>query len=160
MRRTAPVAGQLGAFFEEEIPETFLPPGEARPEVVWRAGTKLDHKWTHQIVGGGRRGTLVHGLYDESQRIYQTGGELKHFIYWKHKLVTFNKEAWDQFWQRADWIEVIDHERNECWRIALAKAIKSAKVYDAGIGKRVGVPMNLWDVIRADGTIARKGDRT
>jgi len=154
-----PVPGQVGAFFEEEIPETFLPPGADRTTITYRAGTKLDHKWTHQIEGKGKRGPLVHGLYDESQRLYQTGGELSHFIYWKHRCVSFAKDAWDQIFQRADWIEVIDHERNVCWRIAMGKAIKAAFTYDAGIGKRIGVPMNLWDVIRADGSYEQHGQQ-
>lgn len=156
-RQVNPAPGQVGAFFEDEIPETFLPPGATRPEAQWRAGTVLDHHWTHQITGSGKRGKLVHGLYDESQRVYQTGGEMSHFIFWKRKLVTFNKEAWDQVWQRADWIEVIDHEKNVCWRIATGKATKHAIVYDAGIGQRVGVPMELFDVVRANGSYEQRG---
>ena len=153
MRPVKAVPGQVGAFFEEEIPETFLPPGSNRKGVQWRAGTQLDHHWTHEIKAKNK----VHGLYDESQRVYQSGGEMSRFIFWKKRLVTLDKGAWDQIFQRADWIEVIDHEKNECWRIAGKKAVKSAIKYESGIGPRIGIPMERWDVIRADGSYESHG---
>ena len=148
-----PVEGQETLFWEDPAPDAYLPPGEIREAVQQRAGTTLNHSWTHKIMGSGRRGKLTHGLYDESQRIYQTGGELKNFIYWKKRYVTIAEDAWRQIFGKVDWIEVIDHERNECWRISMKKAERAAVKYDAGLGPRVGIPMDLWTVIKADGTV-------
>lgn len=107
-------------------------------------------------MGTARRKRL-HGLYDESQRLYQSGGEVSNFLYWRRKLVSIDYGAWQQVFQKIDWIEIIDHESNECWRIAMKKAIKHAVKYNAGIGDRVGVPMDLWDVIRANGQYKQRG---
>lgn len=148
--------GQVPLFFEEQEPEPYVPPGEVREEVPLRAGTKLNHKWTHKIRGSGHRKSLVHGLYDESQRIYQSGGELSRFAFWKRRWITISEEAWRQIYQKVDWIEIIDHERNECWRIAMKKALKEAVPYDAGLGPRIGIPMEDWTVIDANGEIKRR----
>lgn len=156
MVKIAPAPGQTTAFFVQ-TEEPYVEPGAERPEVPWRAGTTLDHKWTKKITGSGRQGSRVHGLYDERQRVYQTGGEMKNFIYWKLHVVSIAKDAWDQVWQKTDWFEVIDHEKNVCWRISGEKARKNALIYNSGIGDRVGVLMELWDVIRADGTYEKKG---
>jgi len=154
------VPGQVPAFFEEnaiapEVP--YVGPGVKRHEVVHRSGTALNHRWCHRIEGRGRKGVKLHGMLDESQRVYQTGGELSRFIYWKLHLVSIDVDAWRQIRGRCDWIEVIDHERNECWRIASEKFIKHAVQYDAGIGPRVGAPMGNWDVITSRGTIRQEG---
>lgn len=149
------VEGQIPLLFEEEIPEPYLPPGTTREQLAGRAGTKLDHRWTHEIRGTGRRGSLVHGLYDESQRLYQTGGELSKFVYWKRRLVSISEDAWRQVYGKVDWLEVIDHERNECWRIAMKKAAQHAIRYNAGMGPRVGIPMDKWTVITAKGEIRK-----
>lgn len=155
MKATRPVEGQEPMFYEDPAPEPYIPPGQLRQMVGDRAGTQLNHRWTSEIKGTGRRGTKVHGLYDQSQRIYQTGGELKNFIYWKKRLVTLAYDAWQQIYQKADWIEIIDHERNECWRIAMKKAVRAAVKYDAGLGPRIGVPMDDWMVITRDGKVRR-----
>ena len=146
--------GQVSLFFEDE-PEIYVPPGVTREELETRAGTKLNHKWTHEIRGKGRRGSLVHGLYDESQRIYQTGGELSKFVYWKRRWVSISEDAWRQVYEKVDWLEVIDHERNECWRIAMKKAARAAVKYNAGMGPRIGIPMDEWTVITAEGEIRK-----
>jgi len=156
-----PVAeGQVPAFFEEDAVQPEVPyigPGVEREEIQTRAGTVLDHRWTHRIESKGRKGIRQHGLYDEKQRIYQTGGELSNFVYWKKHLVSIADEAWRQVCTKVDWIEVIDHERNDCWRISMKKAMNNAVRYDAGIGTRVGIPMDLWDVITARGTYKQEG---
>lgn len=155
-----PIApGQVPAFFEESE-EVYIAPGVTRHDVAWRAGTTLDHKWTHKVVGTGKQGSRVHGLYDERQRIYQTGGEISNFVYWKSRWITFARDAWDQVWQKTDWFEVIDHEKNVCWRISGQKARKNAKTYTNSIGPRIGIPMELWDVIRADSTYEKRGGST
>ena len=150
----------MPAFFEEDAvaPEVpYIGPGVERHEVQRRAGTPLNHAWTHRIEGHGRKGRLQHGLYDESQRVYQTGGELSNFVYWKKRWVTIAADAWRQIYQKADWLEVIDHERNECWRISMKKAVKYAFRYDAGLGPRIGIPMERFDVITERGTLKQEG---
>lgn len=133
---------QIKIFEEEQVaaPPERKPPGS-------RAGTKLDHRWTHDVMVGKKQ----HGLYDESQRVYQTGGELKKFIYWRDHLVTFSAAAWRQVIDKVDWLEVIDHERNEAWRISAKRARDNARRYDAGIGERIGVPMDQWTVYDSEG---------
>lgn len=150
----------MAAFFDEEpaIPEVpYIGPGVTRKEVKTRAGTKLDHRWTHAIEGTGRKGTRQHGLYDERQRIYQTGGEISNFVYWRKKLVSFAKVAWDQVALKTDWFEVIDHEKNECWRVSGEKARRYMQVYDAGLGPRVGIPMDKFDIVTSRGTYRQEG---
>ena len=151
--------GQVPLFFPDgaEQPRVEVPyvgPGVERAEIVHRAGTRLDHRWTHKIEGTARRGRhKVLGLYDESQRVFQTGGEMSAFIYWKLGLVTLPLETWERIRGVADWIEIIDHERNECWRIAKARFLKHAVKYESGIGPRVGVRRDHWTIIRADGMV-------
>ena len=116
MGKQKPAEGQIPVFFEEEAEAPAVPyigPGVEREEVQTRAGTQLDHRWTHRITGKGRKGVTQHGLLDERQRIYQTGGELSNFIYWKNRWVTFAEDAWRQFNQKVDWIEVIDHDTRQ-----------------------------------------------
>ncbi len=152
--------GQTTAFWGNEVAQEvpYVGPGVEREEVRTRAGTQLDHRWTHRITGKGRRGTLQHGLLDERQRIYQTGGELRNFVYWKRKWISLAEDAWNQIRLKADWIEVIDHEKNECYRIAMKKAIRYAKSYDAGLGPRIGIPMEKWDVITQRNTVRYQGE--
>ena len=163
MSATKPVPGQVPAFFEQEAiaPEVpYIGPGVEREEVITRAGTQLNHRWTHRVEGRGRKGVTQHGLYDESQRVYQTGGELSNFVYWKRHWVTLAEDAWRQVYGKVDWIEVIDHERNECYRISMKKAVLNAVKYDAGIGTRVGIPMELFDVLTARGTYKQEARGT
>jgi hypothetical protein len=151
------VDGQLPAFWpdDREKPRVELPyvgPGVAREEIRHRAGTHLDHRWTHKVEGDAKRGKVpTLGLFDESQRLFQTGGELKSFVYWKLHLVTLPAETYRRIRMIADWIEIIDHEKNECWRISMTKFETNAVRYNAGIGERVGAPMDLWTVITSSG---------
>ena len=159
-RKTKPAPGQMTTFWGNEVAAEvpYVGPGVEREEVRTRAGTQLDHRWTHRIEGRGRRGVTQHGLLDERQRIYQSGGELKNFVYWKRKWITLAADAWKQVQLKADWIEVIDHEKNECYRIAMKKAIRYAKTYDAGLGPRIGIPMEKWDLVTERGTYKRQGE--
>lgn len=161
MSRPAVAKGQLPAFFEDEPDEPEVPylgSSVTREEVKHRVGTKLDHRWTHPIEGQGRKGKRQHGLYDERQRVYQTGGEISNFVYWRKRLVSFAKEAWDQVYLKVDWFEVIDHEKNECWRISGEKARHYMQTYDAGLGPRVGIPMSKFDIITSRGTYRQEGE--
>lgn len=158
MRSHMPLPGQMTAFFDDPPPEeAYLTSPAPRPAIGGRAGTPLRHEHTVEIGGQGRRGRMIHGLLDESQRLYQSGGELSSFVFWKQQLVTLSLDAWQQVLDRAEWIEMIDHERNECWRIQTRKAIAHGVLYEAGIGQRFGVPVSMWDVIGADGTYRRRG---
>jgi hypothetical protein len=60
--------------------------------------------------------------------------------------------------EKTDWIEIIDHQRNECWRIPMARARKRAVRYEAGAGRRIGVPIKHWDLVTAKGTYKQKGE--
>lgn len=135
-----------------KLPDKIDP--KARPPTKDRAGTSLDPRWSHVI----KIGPKVHGLFDERHRIYQTGGELSNFVYWKLHLVSFDARVWMQVKDKVDWIEVLDHQRNECWRIAMGKAVKNLVTYQGGIGTRVGIPMRFWDVIRLDGSYKQVGE--
>ena len=153
-----PLPGQLTAFFDDPEPEPArLGEAPLRPAVSGRAGTPIRHEFASDVVSQARRGRKLHGLYDESQRLYQTGGELSSFVFWKKNLVSISMEAWRLVFDKIDWIEIIDHERNECWRIQARKAAKFGVSYEAGIGERFGVPMDLWDVITADGKYRKRG---
>jgi len=91
------VPGQVGAFFEPPTEDAQLvlgPEIKIKRETSRRAGTVLDHKWVHPILSEGKRRRTKHGLYDESQRLYQTGGELDKFVFWKMKLVSLSYDAW------------------------------------------------------------------
>jgi hypothetical protein len=153
-----PIAvGQVGAFFETPIDDeqlTMSPAIKTKRETSRRAGTVLDHRWTHKINVGKRH----HGLYDESKRVYQTGGDLDKFVFWKMQLVTLDYQAWIQVVEKTDWIEIIDHQRNECWRIPMARARKRAVRYEAGAGRRIGIPIKHWDLYTAKGTCKQKGE--
>jgi hypothetical protein len=157
-----PIAvGQVGAFFDpptedEQLTLSTVP--RISRETSRRAGTVLDHRWVHPISSMGKKRRTQHGLYDESQRLYQTGGELDKFVFWKMKLVSLSYEAWVQVVEKADWIEIIDNVRNECWRIPMARARKHAVRYEAGIGPRVGIPIKHWSIYTAKGTCKQEGE--
>lgn len=155
-----PIAiGQIGAFFEEPKDEEFIPSPVAKisRETSQRAGTVLDHRWVHPIMSEGKRRRTQHGLYDESKRLYQTGGELDKFVFWKMQLVSLSWDAWRQVVEKTDWIEIIDNVRNECWRIPMARARKYAVTYEAGIGRRVGIPIKHWSIYTVKGTCKQEG---
>ncbi len=122
-----------------------------RSTIPERAGTRLDHRFTEAVYGTGRRGRTQHGSYDRRQRVYQCGGELSNFIYWRERLVSFDLEVWRAVWDRADRLEVIDHERNECYALDVEAAITAGRMYDAGLGPRFGVPLDLWTRLDAAG---------
>jgi hypothetical protein len=156
-----PIAvGQVGAFFEPPTDDeqlTLSPVIKTKRETSRRAGTVLDHRWTHPVMSTGK-GRKQHGLYDESQRLYQTGGELDKFVFWKMKLVSISYDAWTQVVEKVDWIEIIDNLRNECWRIPMARARKHAVRYEAGLGPRIGIPIKHWDLFTAKGTCKQRGE--
>ncbi len=113
-----------------------------------RAGTPLDWRTGNVIAVTGPMhkgpGTQVHGYLDQRQRVYQSGGELKNFMYWKERLLTLAYPVWQQIQEGAAWIELIDHELNQCYRIEARVARAHGHIYNAGIGPRWGVPREYW----------------
>jgi hypothetical protein len=134
---------QLTLFHDDEVPMV-----RPKPPTAARAGTHLDHRWTQKIYVGNQ----LHGLLDASQRIYQGGGSVDKFIYWKERLVTIDARVWVQIKDKTDFIEMVDHNGNQAWRIATGKAKKHLQTYSAGIGRRIGIPMDCWDVYDAHGS--------
>jgi hypothetical protein len=143
----------------EQARERYMLPGEIRPPIGERAGTVLDHRFTDPIKGSARRGVTQHGSLDRRQRLYQGGGELKNFVYWKHKSVTIAQDVWEQIRGNADWIEMLDHQKNEVYRIDMDSAIRLGRTYDAGIGPRWEVPLNAFDRLDAEWYYVTKGER-
>jgi len=121
-----------------------------RLPVKLRAGTHIDWRTTVRSIDGpaynGGRNTTVHGYLDLRQRVYQSGGELKNFLYQKERLLSLALSVWLQVQDEAEWLELIDHELNRCYRIRTKLAAKAGRQYQAGIGPRWGVPIGLWDV--------------
>lgn len=140
----------------------FQRPDEAtqREAVKRRAGTRLKHDGhnCYQLEGTGKgKAKKVHGLIDNRQGVYQTGGELKNFVYWKDRLVSLDVTVWQHVRDHptVKVLEFIDHERNECWVVSADVANAHGKEYNAGIGTRWGIPMDCFDVIAQDGTFIR-----
>jgi hypothetical protein len=85
--------------------------------------------------------------------LLQLGGERSRFLYRARAAVTLAAEVWDAVADRARWVEVVDHERNECWRVPASCVRAHGFRYDAGIGPRVGVPERCFIVVDADGQV-------
>ena len=119
-----------------------------RLPVEERAGTVLDWRAHNciEVMGPTYRGgpEQVHGVLDRRQRVYQSGGELRNFLFWKEGLMSLAFGVWVQIQDQAEWIELIDHELNHCYRIRVAVAADKGHAYEAGIGLRWGVPRELW----------------
>lgn len=125
---------------------------ENRPPATQRAGTKIDHNNVEPIHGAAKMVGNVHGLLDHTNRVYQGGGELGKFVFWKKRLVSLALTVWEQIKDRCDWIEMIDHDRNECYRVDIETAKARGEQYNAGIGPRWGIPLEVFKILLADGT--------
>lgn len=112
-----------------------------------RAGTRLDHRFT-RLVSGVRENNkrIDFGTIDTRQRIYQHGGDLSKLVYWKLKVAAFGPEEWRVIKVEADFIELIDHNTNKCYRISVADAKEKGYVYEGKVGRRWGVPLDLFTV--------------
>lgn len=128
----------------------------SRKPVPERAGTPINHANAEKILGKAAKGKMVHGILDKDTGVYQCGGELKNFVYWKEQLVSIGKDVWDQIANRAKFIEIVDHKKNECYRTNIETAKKYGRIYNAGIGPRYGVPLECFGIARADGTLRKK----
>ena len=130
----------------------FVTAADDRKAISKRAGTKIDHKHVRKIFGWAKTGAKLHGLLDCRQRVYQGGGELHNFVYWKQRLVSLSLEVWEKI-QTAETIELIDHKNNECWRTSMDFARRTGTIYSAGVGQRWGIPLRYFEVEGADGKI-------
>ena len=122
-----------------------------RPPRLARAGTVLDHRFTVEVLArqplSGRRARA--GYVDTRQRVYQGGGELKNFLFRLRKLISLQADVWEivRTHPDVDWLELVDHPKNRCFRISLEDAISHGVWYDAGIGSRWGVPFDRWEIV-------------
>lgn len=129
----------------------------AREEIPRRAGTHLDHRFTKPVMATARNGTRQHGVIDTRNEIYQCGGESRNFIYANKNWVSMAESIWRTLLPPETGIpvvkamEFIDHGENICYRISMREAIKNVHYYTAGIGLRVGFPVERFIVYDADG---------
>src|SRR5512146_367999 len=121
-----------------------LPVGE-------RAGTELDWRGGNCVPVIAPMPTnpsvlMNHGAIDKRQRTYQNGGEFRNFLFSKLGVLSLDLNAWNQVLASEDveFVELIDRDLNECWRIRKPTAIECGYEYDAGIGPRWGVPTGYW----------------
>lgn len=139
----------------------------ARLPTAQRAGTRIDHAPGNAVeiyAHGPKRLALASvGWIDRRQRVYQSGGEYEGFWFRKLNALSFQGEVWEQLtttWCDAiDVVELVDNPANRVYRVPFAVAIAEGEWYDAGIGQRWGVPLELWDVEPFQ-TYDEKGDET
>jgi hypothetical protein len=122
-------------------PPLRLPPRAAdRPHRADRAGTPLDHRFTIEVFGLGpksRRHTSA-GWIDRRHRLF------------KKNLLTFQGDVWVQLTTRyadaLDFLELVDNVANRAYRVDFRTACERGCWYDEGIGRRWGIPADLWTV--------------
>jgi len=117
-----------------------------------RAGTLLDHRFTIPVEAREPKSKRIVqcGWIDQSQFVYQGGGDAKDFIYWKLHLVTFQGDLWVQLTgplaHYLRYVELIDNAGNRVYRIPFYDAVQNGRWYEDKIGVRWGVPIDLWKV--------------
>ena len=148
------------------IPKKAKKPRKPREATVWdrmpielRAGTHVDQHFAIPIFGTSKRGTMRHGTLLKNMRVYQCGGEIDNFVYWKEHAVTIAYDVWLQIRDGvvregrrygADVIEVVDHRRNRVWRVDMSVARERGRAYEDSqhsIGKRWAIHLDygLWE---------------
>jgi hypothetical protein len=69
-------------------------------------------------------------------------------MYFKRHLLTFQADVWDQLTDRwrdvLDFVELVDHPKARCFRVAFDIACAQGEWYVDRIGRRWGVPYDLW----------------
>lgn len=115
-----------------------------RKAVAERAGSHLNPRTTHPVLGSARRGRSTHGVLDTSISLYQCGGEMENFLYRKEGLLSLDRAVWETVEKQAAYIEIVDHDTNSVYVITVAEAKAHGRYYDAGIGPRYGVPGHHW----------------
>lgn len=119
-----------------------------RKSIGERAGTKLDPKFTRQIAGSGKRGMVVHGVFDARQRVYQSGGEADKFIHHQKQAITMAADAFRMLQAlNVETVEMIDHDTNRCYRVPFEDAAKFGYFYSSPIGERFAVALHHWTIV-------------
>lgn len=121
-----------------------------------RAGTLLDHRFTRLVTGERDGKKISFGTLDSRQRIYQHGGDLSKLVYWKLRVAAFGPEEWRVIKVDADFIELIDHNTNKCYRITVEDAKTKGYVYEGKVGRRWGVPLDLFTVYDKDWAVIQR----
>lgn len=116
-----------------------------RKAIKERAGTALDHRFTVPIYSSSTGTRKQHGTVDNSQHLYQCGGELGNFVFWKKRAVTLAADVWRQIEPAVNRLEFIDHDKNVCYWIDADIARAEGYLYNAGIGDRWGIPLELFN---------------
>lgn len=127
-----------------------------RMPIELRAGTPVDQRYAIPIFGTSKRGKMRHGTILKNRRVYQCGGEIDNFVYWKLHAVTIALDVWvqvrdgvarDGVRYGVDVVEVVDHRRNRVWRIDKDDMQRLGEMYEDGIGKRWAVNLDhgLWE---------------
>ena len=139
--------GDQGDFFKKKPPPK---PKRVEKPVAERAGTKIHHD---VAIGVFAPHPITHrrefaGWVDPIDRVYQGGGAQALFVYWKDRLISLQREVWEQVTGRyqhlVDWIEMVDKPSNTVFRIAAGDAQRLGRWFSAGIGQRWGVPYEAW----------------
>lgn len=107
-----------------------------------RPGTVIDHRFAEKIYGTVHGKKREIGLMSQPQDLFQCGGEFNSFVYWKERLVSIPLDVWEQIEGKVQRWELIDHDAEVCWVTDMDVAKREGKVYDAGIGRRFGVPLD------------------
>lgn len=106
-----------------------------------RAGTHLDHRFVRKFWDRGKDA----GSLDESQRVYQHGGEFNDFVLWKRHAITIPRLVWDDVKNSSDQLEMVDNVKNEVYIIDTPDAQIYGFCYtDPKIGPRFGVDLWFW----------------
>lgn len=138
-----------------------VPVVEQKPEVSGRAGSHLSLGSKVSVWARGKDPTKkeVHGTLDMAKRIYQTGGEAGNFILRSKGLITMALDAWRRAEDGSDTMEFIDHTRNVCYRVRTYVLRRNRGTqYDAGIGERIGWPIDWFDIVDAQERVLTPGN--
>lgn len=122
-----------------------------------RAGSALDHRFCRQVFYKGQ----PRGHIDRSHRLYQHGGPLSKMVRWSMKAIAMDLEVWLVVQREVSWIEIVDSEKNQCYRTTIEAAALYGQSYsDAKTGQRYAIPLDCFDVISASGAVLTKAVRT
>lgn len=134
-----------------------------KPPVTERAGTHLTGKKI-PVYGSAKKKRSQHGVISLSDRLYQTGGELRNFLFDKLKCISMDLAVWNtilDYWEdnKIDTMEFIDHDANRCYTIDIAVADQVRYEYEAGIGPRWGVHLKYFTITDSAGRVIKEGEK-
>lgn len=118
-----------------------------------RAGTPLtldaSAKVTITFIDD-RKGPTIHGTVDLNNRFYQAGGQFSDFWFRKLDLITMPHQVWVAIAHYADdidYLEWYDREEDKAYQVNYLVAAQTGRSYNAGIGRRYGVPRKHFRVL-------------